>query len=742
MRNDAGLNIRGLQERLADAADEIAAPDTNSRQDKSPDLMLAALVAVAHHHHLPVEGPELISGITPNLDSGSDGHLHEAGRRAGLFVDRRGIKVGKLQSHHCPVIARFNNGSVGLITDISNRGKATIEIMGRPGEVFTLARSRLKRRIARVYVIRPLSEADAQSRNDMHSAFSWRVLSENAGLFTQAILATIAINLLSLAIPLFTMNVYDRVLPSNAVNTLLALGCGALIAIAFDFLLKTLRGVIVDTATRRSDVRLSNVLMHRIVGAQAIGQSKPVGVQMNTMREMETLRDFYTSATLMVFGDLPFVLLFLAVIWLVAGSLVIVPIVAIVMVLVSVFIAQKPLGWLMPEIFSRMSNKSAVLAESLNGLETIKSTGSQSWALARLERAVADQLSLGTKVKFFSSLAVNLAGLWQGLAVVAVITLGVGLVKEGAISAGAVIAAVLLLSRAMSPVVQLAALAGRMHQVSIAKQALMDVMRAPQERGSGPQLISRAGLQGEIRFDGVDFTYSEDALPALSNVTFHIRPGERIGIIGSIGSGKSTVLKLLMKSHAADKGLIRIDQVGIAGLDPYSLRSNIGYLSQDAALFRTTIRENIVLHNADISDQDLVQAAHNAGSLSWINRLPSGFDTMLGERGEGLSGGQKRSLALTRALAGRPDILLLDEPTSEVDGQTEMQIVKHLGAAIGNRTLVLVTHKPATLELVDRLIVMDAGKVMIDGPKKDVLAKLATQHKATTASRTKKANVA
>ena len=536
--------------------------------------------------------------------------------------------------------------------------------------------------------------------------------------------------MIALAVPLFTMNVYDRVLPNNAQSTLWALGIGAIIAVLFELLLRTLRGSLIDVASRRADLVLSMRVYGRVLGAKLVAQAPSVGSQANTLREIETIRDFNTSVTLAALGDLPFALLFLGMIAVIGGPLVFVPLVGVPLILAAVFLLQIPQEKLHATTFRQMAQKSSVLVETLAGIETIKASGAESWAAGKWERAVADHLRLSTSMRLLGGLGMSLVSFGTAVTTIVMVMLGVGLVAQGAITAGALMASMMLLGRAMGPVSQVAALAGKLQSVKLARDALQQVMAAPQERPVGSALIARSELKGRIRLEDVSFKYAEDAGPALQSISFHIEKGEHVAILGVIGSGKSTLLKLVAKLHEPQAGRVLVDGLALSGLDPHALRHRIGYLAQDSLLFRGNIRENILMHRPLAGDDQLMAAAEDSGALAWISRLPQGFDTVLGERGAGLSGGQKRSLCLARALVGAPALLLLDEPTSEMDGRTEQAILARLQRVAEKRTLLLVTHKHTLLPLVDRLIVLDRGRVYLDGPKAEVLQKLEAQSRS------------
>jgi ATP-binding cassette subfamily C protein LapB len=444
-------------------------------------------------------------------------------------------------------------------------------------------------------------------------------------------------------------------------------------------------------------------------------------VRINTLREFETLRDFFTSATLTALGDLPFALLFILIIAIVAGPLVWVPLAMIPLLILLQLALQKPLARLTAESFRDTAQKNAVLVETLVGLETVKAIGARGWAQSLWDRSLAEHVRVGLRTRFLNALAQNSVGLVQGFATMALLVYGAILIGRGDITGGALMAAMTLIGRAVAPIAQGTMMIGRMHQIRVAWQALSQLANAPQERPAGADFVTPARAPAAITFEDVTFGYTPDAPPALKAVSFAIKPGERVAMIGAIGCGKSTALRLIMKLHTPQLGRVLINGLAAEGVDPDWLRRNTAYLDQQPTLFSGTVRSNLILHRPDAADADVLAACEQAGALTWINRLPRGFDTRLGERGAGLSSGQRQSLALARALVGQPSLLVMDEPSSDMDGRSEADIVRSLAQVIGQRTLILVTHRPALLDLVDRLIVFDNGQIMADGPKAEVL---------------------
>jgi ATP-binding cassette, subfamily C, bacterial LapB len=555
----------------------------------------------------------------------------------------------------------------------------------------------------------------------------------HAGIYSRAVLATIAINVLALAGSLVIMNVYDRVLPNQAMETLTALTIGAMLAACFEFALRMLRGIMIDAASQETDLRVADTLFRRVVGAKLSASGGSTGVRINTMREFETLREFYTSATLTALGDLPFALLFILVIFWVAGPLVAVPLIAIPVLAAISLALHKPLARLTAESFRDTAQKNAILVETLVGLDTIKSIGAERHVEATWNTSMREHVRVGLRTRLLMALSQNAVQMTQGIATLALLAYGVILVGRGDITGGALMAATTLMARVLTPIAQGSMILGRLHHIKVAWAAIQQLADAPQERPADADFVTPLQAIQSFSFEQVRFSYAPDAPPALNDVSFSVAAGERVALIGSIGCGKSTILKLLMKLHEPQGGRILAQGLALAGIDPALLRAGIGCAEQNPVLFAGTLRMNLMLHRPEASDAQMIEACEISGALAWINRMPRGFDSRIGERGQGLSGGQRQSLALARALITNPPMLVLDEPTSDMDGRSETEIVARLGKAIAGRTLVLVTHRPALLDLVDRLIVLDAGKIVADGPKATVLEQLRRRQAAVDA---------
>jgi ATP-binding cassette, subfamily C, bacterial LapB len=707
---------------------EASAPDA--------DPLVLAIADIARRYGLsrPIDGIAaglpLVHGRLPLA------HLPAAAERAGLAVDMLECKASAIATHDCPLVLPMKNGSVLIAVGIEGRDQdrhVVVEIPGTDHPARAVPVSGLEKvATGQALRFRPVSETTetlpipeaTTARRWFTSAFKGTGIS-----YAHVVLVTIALNVLALALPLFTMNVYDRVIPNAALDSLAALSIGALLAIGFDFIMRTLRADLIDITGRAADVRLSNGLFARLLGARLNPAPSATGVQANTLREFESLRDFFQSLTLTTLGDLPFAIAFFVAIYIVAGPLVLVPAVVAPLTLIICLLIQRKLGSMMREQFRDTAQRNAVAVEVLVGLETLKSLGAESWAAERWERATADGIRISTEIRKLTNLASSVVVASQSLVTVLMVLHGTNLVLSGAISTGALIAGIMLAGRALAPVGQLALLMTRAFQARQAFGALKTVLEAPQEREAGRALVALERINGALALEAVSFAYAEDGEAVLKDISLAVRPGERIAVLGAIGSGKSTLLRLFPALLMPQSGQALVDGMAVGHIDPAVLRRAVAHVPQDAMLFRGTLRQNILIHAPRASEKDLIEAVTVSGIAEWVQRLPKGLDTMIGERGQGLSGGQRQALALARALVTHPKVLLLDEPTGAMDGRTETTLLTRLAGYVGrNRcTLVVVTHRPAVLDIVDRIIVVDKGSKLHDGAKDVVLAAIAPQ---------------
>lgn len=559
-------------------------------------------------------------------------------------------------------------------------------------------------------------EPSVDSSEDRRHWF-WSALAANRWSYTQVALAAALANLLGLSTSVFIMVVYDRVLPNEATESLIALTTGVCLALVFDFILKLLRAGFIDRAGQRADMFMGQRVFDKLLNIQMKSRTGSTGAITSTIREFETLREFFTSATLVAVVDLPFIGLFIFVIYLVGGPLALIPALAVPFVLLSGLAVQPVLSRMAEKSLADGQSKQSVLVEAVSGLETIKTTAAGRQMRDRWKTAIERQSAHGARSRAVTQFALNLTGFTQQAAQVLIVFCGVFLITEGQASMGALVASVMLTGRALAPLGQLAQTLTRANQARSAYRNLDALMQAESERPDGRTWISRSSFKGSISFSNVHFAYPDQSEDTLNGVSFTINPGEKVAILGQIGSGKSTITRLLLGLYSPRVGSVMLDGVDIRQIDPGDLRRNIGSVLQDIWLFSGSVRDNVNSGAIRTRDEDLIEAGRIAGVEDFVARHPGGYDLRIAERGEGLSGGQKQAIALARALIGRPPVLLFDEPTSAMDVKTEAEVVQRLKQATKNSTMVIVTHRTSLLDLVDRVIVIEGGKICADGPK-------------------------
>ena len=578
-----------------------------------------------------------------------------------------------------------------------------------------------------VFIARPRFRFDRRVAQDDHHRdghWFWTAVKANAPVYRDVLFAAFFINVFALALPLFTMNVYDRVVPNAAFDTLWVLALGVFLILIADVVLKTLRGHFLDLASRRVDVSLSARIMEQALGMRLEHKPTSVGSFAVNLRSFETLRDFITSATMAAVVDLPFALVFFAVIaWI--GGIVLLPVLACVSMLLGFAFYMRPkLQRLSETTYKAGALRNATLIESLTGLETLKAIGAQSVMQRKWEETTRFLANVGVQQRV-ASLSVTHFTLWcQQLATVLVIVTGVYLIANGEMTMGGLIASTMLAGRAIQPFGQVAGLTTQLHNAKISLDSLDGLFATPTEQKQEGAFVSRDHFKGGLEFKNVSFHYPDAQLHSLNDVSLKIEPGERVAILGRVGSGKSTLGKLAMGLYQPTQGSVLVDGIDLRQLDAGEYRNAVGYMPQDVTLFHGSLRDNLTMAHRGISDEALLLAAERAGLSEFVNRHPSGFDMPIAERGDSVSGGQRRCIALARALVHEPAILILDEPTGSMDHSTEAAVITHLKDYASHRTVLIVTHRNSLLPLVDRIVVMDAGKVVADGPRDNVIAAL------------------
>ncbi|MNG97296.1 Toxin RTX-I translocation ATP-binding protein [compost metagenome] len=522
-------------------------------------------------------------------------------------------------------------------------------------------------------------------------------------------------------VPLFVMQTYDRVVPNQALSTLWVLVAGLFIGTAFELVLRMVRAHLLDQAGKKTDLILSAALFERITGMAMKAKPASIGGFAQSIHDFQGLREFLTAVTLTSIIDLPFVALMLLVIGLLGGWLVLIPLIAFPLAVGFALFIQARLRDTVQKSLSLGAVRQALLIETLGGLETLKACGAESERQYQWEHTNGAMARLDAHARNLSSLASNGTLFIQQFCGMATIVAGVYSIIAGNLSVGALVASYMLGSRVLAPLGQIAGLITRYQQAQLTMRSTDALMALPQERQAEQQAMEHTALKGGLTLSHVSFRYPAQTSPALQDVNVAIKPGERIGIIGRSGSGKSTLARLLMGFYAPDEGQILLDNLDLRQLDIADLRNQIGYVAHDLPLLAGSLRDNLTLGARYVSDARMLEVAELTGVSELARQHPQGFDRPVGERGQLLSGGQRQAVLLARALLLEPPILILDEPTSHMDNSSEEQLRQRLLNWVPGKTLLLVTHRTSMLSLVDRLLVLDNGKIVADGPKDAVI---------------------
>lgn len=693
------------------------------------DPLLDCLVELTRIHGRPSTRAALTAGLPLEAGRLTPGLFARAAARAGLAAKLGRRALDRIDTALLPAVLLLHGEEACVLLGWDEGGLRAQLLFPETGQgSVSLSRDELAERYAGIAIFaRPHFRFDQRTPavgTVRLRHWFWGALAEQWSVYRDVLGAAFLINVLALSMPLFTMNVYDRVVPNRAMETLWVLALGILIVLGVDFLLRSLRGYFIDLASARIDMKLSALIMERVLGMRMEARPAAVGSFSANLRSFESVRDFITSASVTAFIDLPFALLFVIVIGLIAWPLIFPVLAAMLAVAVYAYVLQYKMHELSETTYRAGALRNATLIESLSALETIKTQAAEGVMQSKWEKSVAFVARVNNRMRFLSAAATNGAAEIQQLVNIAVVIIGVYLIGERMLSMGGLIACTMLSSRAVAPLGQMVGLLLQFQNARISLTSLEQIMGHPVERPADANFVHRPDLRGSIEFRDVHFSYPNTQVAALRGVTARIEQGEKVVIIGRVGSGKTTLQKLLLGLYQAEQGTVSVDGVDVRQLDPADLRRNIGYVPQDVTLFYGTLRDNIAV-GAPYADDAAILAAAEAGGLSeFVNRHPDGFDMLIGERGESLSGGQRQGVAIARAFLMDPPILLLDEPTSAMDFSSEQQFKDRLRKIAAHKTVLIVTHRNSLLELATRIIVVDDGKVVADGPREQVIQAL------------------
>ena len=688
------------------------------------DPLLDGLLILCKLHGCTLSRAGLSAGLPLAQQRLSPDLLSRAAARAGLQARVLRRELNAISALNLPVLLLLKEGRCAVLRRWGENDQALILPSEAEGGEQWVSREELAQAYSgEALFARPRHELEDLRTPLMPRVNAWfrDTLKLSRWLYSDAVLASLLINLLGLMVPLFVMQTYDRVVPNQAISTLWVLVAGLLIGTLFELILRVVRAHLLDQAGKKTDLILSATLFERITGMSMKARPATIGGFAQSIHDFQGLREFLTAVTLTSVIDLPFVVLMLVVIGLLGGWLVVIPLIAFPVTIIFALLIQVRLRDTVEKSLALGAVRQALLIETLGGLETLKACSAESERQFQWESTHGALTRLDAHARNLSALATNGTLFIQQFCGMATIVAGVYSIIAGNLSVGALVASYMLGSRVLAPLGQIAGLITRYQQAQLTMRSTDALMALPQERQTGQQPLERTQLYGALEVSHVSFRYAGQNAPALNAVSFTVKPGERIGIIGRSGSGKSTLARLMMGFYAPDEGQILLDNLDLRQLDIADLRTQIGYVAHDLPLLAGSLRDNLTLGARYISDARMLEVAELTGVSDLARQHPQGFDRPVGERGQLLSGGQRQAVLLARAMLLEPPIMILDEPTSHMDNASEDQLRQRLHGWVQGKTLLLVTHRTSMLSLVDRLLVLDNGKVVADGPKEAVI---------------------
>lgn len=689
------------------------------------DTLLESLLLVCRLHGVATSRDALVAGLplrdgkmTPALVKRSASRVHLAATILKKSLD-------KTRQEFLPAILLLKDDEACVVTKVNLETKTVGVIFPELGDAeVALPLDDLMARSAGYFIVAKLKFTFDQRAPSVGKVtvrhWFWGSLAENSRIYRDIMVAAFVVNMFALAMPLFTMNVYDRVLPNRATETLWVMALGISLIFVGDLVLRTMRGYFLDWASTRIDIKLTARIMEQVLGIRLEQRPNSVGSFASNLRSFETVRDFITSATITTLIDIPFGLIFICVMAWISWPMIIPVLLGAVLILIYSFSVQTKMHDLSETMYRASATRNATLIESLVGLETVKALGIEGQMQRKWEHSAHFLTEVSSKLRLLSSSINNGAATMQQLITVTLVILGVYLVINGELTMGGLIASTMLASRALVPIAQTAGLLTQYHNAATSLNSLDEIMQRPVERPADSTFLSRPVFNGDIEFREVSFKYPGAEGNALTKVSFKIKAGEHVAVLGRMGSGKSTIHKLILGLYQPTEGAVLIDGIDARQIDPAELRRSIGYVQQDTQLFYGSLRDNLTISAPHVEDAAVIAAARVGGIDEFVNSHPKGFDMLIGERGETLSGGQRQGVGVARAFINDPAILLLDEPTSAMDHSGEDAIRTRLVENTRNKTLLLISHRSSLYALVNRIIVIDSGRVVADGAKEQV----------------------
>lgn len=703
-------------------------------ENKSYNQWLVAFLKVANIYGLDVSEENAKTFVSWDKSPNKEQLLTQLAKQLGLSIRFQSVSKSIFDPWRLPVVIEFDENQIGVILKSDNKEKATLMMSNDDGLSIDLSFDEIYSQAKKIIILRPESSIPDARVDDYiqrpKKNWFWQVVLKDWKSYSHIIMASLFVNLLALASVIFSMQVYDRVIPAQSQSTLWVLFLGVVIAICFEFLLRFSRTHISDAIGKKIDLKISDKVFGRALRLRNDVRSKSTGSFVSQLRELDQLREVVASTTINALADVPFVIVFMSILFLIGGPLTIVALIMIPLLVIPSIMAQKPLARLAKEGMRESAIRNALLIESVEAIEDIKLLRAEYRYQNQWNHVNTVSTSVSLKQRRIVSFLVSWSQELQSFTYVAVLLIGAYMVIDGNITTGTLVGSSILSSRLIAPLAQWTGVLSRLQSAKVAYRSVNELMSKAVDYAEQDKMLHKPHIKGDYELSSVELTYDpKDKSPALSIESLKIKAGERVAILGRMGAGKSTLLNLLCGMSLATKGAVQVDHCDIRSIDPLDVRRDIAFLSQNSRLLFGSIRDNLLMGNPQATDQDLVQAIQISGAFPIIQK--QGIDYVIKEGGKGLSEGQKQSLILARTLLKNPNVLLLDEPTASIDEMTEKHIINHLEQWLVNRTLILSTHKPALLKLVNRIIVIDQGKIVIDGSKEDVLALLSKEGQKT-----------
>jgi len=709
----------------------------NIREKNEEDTLLESLLFLSKFHKRTASAESLIAGLAIHNTLMTPSMFQKSAKKIGLIVKAVNRKLQDIDNKALPAVMILNNNKACVVLNIDSSKNEVKLIMPHvsSGEMTLSLEEVEKLYTGNLFIVKPAYNFENRVDKDVDvidtKRWFWRTMKKNLGLYKLVIIAAILINVFVIFVPLFTMNVYDRVLPNKAIDTLWVLLSGIVFVLVFDFILKLIRAYFIEQAGKRADIRMSSKIFDQLLNIKLDSKPSSTGMFVSRLQSFESVREFFTTATITAFVDLPFVILFVFIIFYVGGPIGYISVGTMIIAILFSFFMQRPIKKNILNSAKEDQIKQTVLTETVTGLEIIKSVRAQNRMRTHWEKSISQTSYYGNKTHYLSQIVTYFVGFISQLSGVLIVAGGVLLASEGDMTMGAIIAAMMLNSRVIGPVSQIAGMIIRLDRTLLSLNNIDEIMKMPVERQKNQNYLSRPNLDGNIVFKDVNFAYKDQKFDVLKNINLTIKKGEKVGIIGKIGSGKSTLAKLLLNLYEPSKGSVLVDSTDIRQIDPVDLRRSIGYVPQEPFLFMGSIKDNITIGEQYATDEQILKASKISGVHDFLGKHESGYDLIVGERGEGLSGGERQSVTLARAILSNPNILVLDEPTNMMDELSENTFKKNLSTIVKDKTVIIVTHKPSLLSIVDRLIVVEDGKIVADGPKEKIISSFGNKPKAT-----------